>query len=195
MSHWDTLPCVRLPLILALVVVATSWGPKEGADLVGTRAPALSSDIQWLWGGPLTQEELEGKVVLLRFWLIGCPYCKATAPALVELHEEYADQGLLVVGLHHPKSDVARDPEVVRKAAKRYGFEFPVGMDNDWTTIRAYGTGTTFTRFTSLSFLIDREGNIAFVHDGGEFHTGGGKKHADCNAAYQALREKIEQLL
>jgi peroxiredoxin len=173
---------------------AAAWQPAEGKSLIGTRAPQWRG-IQWLQGGPLSLAALHGKVVLLRFWLVDCPFCAATAPALKELSEHYGDRGLVVVGIHHPKAEELQDPAVVAKAAHAFGFTFPIGIDNEWQTIRAYGVGTTFQRFTSVSFLIDREGVIRFVHDGGEFHQGGGPKHAQCNAAYEALKEAIEEAL
>jgi peroxiredoxin len=101
----------------------------------------------------------------------------------------------VVVGLHHPKSEAARDPSLVREAARDLGFEFPVGLDNEWTTVRAYGVGRIFKRYTSVSFLIDRRGIIRFVHDGGEYHPGAEPGHEECGAAYRALESAIETLL
>ena len=100
-----------------------------------------------------------------------------------------------MVGLHHPKSEEARDPARVARAARDFGFTFPVGHDDGWTTVRTYGVGSHFRRFTSVSFLIDRSGIIRFVHDGGEYHPGGGPGHRECNAAYAALTETLESLL
>jgi peroxiredoxin len=170
------------------------WSPREGKELVGTPAPEWR-DIRWVQGGPLSLAKLRGKVVLLRFWLTDCPYCQRTAPALRQLYERYRDQGLVVVGLHHPKSEEARDVDRVARAARDLGFTFPVGIDDGWVTVRAYGVGTHFHRFTSVSFLIDASGVIRFVHDGGEFHEGGGPDHRECNAAYEALEASLRMLL
>jgi peroxiredoxin len=172
----------------------SAWQPGEGRELLGTAAPDWKG-IRWIQGGPLTLAELRGKVVLLRFWLTDCPYCVRTAPALEELWSKYRDQGLMVVGLHHPKSEAARDPEKVARAARDLGFDFPIGQDDRWTTIRSYGVGSHFQKFTSVSFLIDREGIIRFVHDGGEYHLGGGPDHLQCNAAYEALDAAIREAL
>jgi thiol-disulfide isomerase/thioredoxin len=184
-----------LPVLLSLAMEGTaSWEPQEGKDLLGTRAPEWSG-ITWIQGGPLTLASLKGKVVLLRFWLGNCPYCVRSAPALLSLQEQYRDRGLVVVGLHHPKSQEGRDLKWVAGKARELGFDFAVGQDDQWTTIRAYGVGTHFRRFTSVSFLIDRTGIIRFVHDGGEFHPGGGKGHEECTRAYEALKAAIETAL
>jgi peroxiredoxin len=168
------------------------WSPTEGADLVGTPAPEWRG-LRWIQGGPLTLDKLRGKVVLVRFWTDGCQYCRHTAPALRELWQKYRRRGLVVIGIHHPKSEASRDPSAVAAAARDLGFDFPVAADVDWQTVRAYGVGTRFTRFTSVSFLIDRAGVIRFVNDGGEYHTGGGPEHRVCHAAYEALVGAIEQ--
>jgi peroxiredoxin len=180
--------------ILMGAATTTAWLPREGRELLGTAAPEWKG-IQWIQGGPLQIASLRGKVVLLRFWLLDCPYCQRTAPALRELYSKYRDQGLVVVGLHHPKSEGARDVARVANEAKKLGFDFPIGQDDSWSTIRAYGVGSHFERFTSVSFLIDREGIIRFVHDGGEYHQGGGPDHRECNAAYAALEAAIRQVL
>lgn len=172
------------------------WTPREGTELIGSAAPELEG-IEWLSGGPvsLAKARDDGKVVLMRFWLTECPYCTATAPALNEMHERYGERGLTVVGIHHPKSERARDHELVRAAAGRMGFEFAVGIDDQWKTIRAYGVGTAFRNFTSVSFLIDKAGAIRWVHDGGEFHRGGGQDHQRCNAAFKSLLGELDSLL
>jgi len=180
--------------MMLMGVTTAEWLPREGRELVGTAAPEWKG-IQWIQGGPLTLASLKGKVVLLRFWLTDCPYCQRSAPALNEFYSKYRNQGLVVVGLHHPKSEGTRDLARVAGAAKQLGFDFPVGQDDSWSTIRAYGVGSHFQKFTSVSFLIDREGIIRFVHDGGEYHQGGGPDHRECNAAYAALEAAIRQAL
>ena len=184
-----------LTILLALPAgQAVPWEPHEGKSLLGTRAPEWHG-ITWVQGGPLTLESLKGKVVLLRFWMGDCPYCIRSAPALRSLQRQYGNRGLVVVGLHHPKSEKAHDLGWVARKAGELGLDFPVGHDDQWTTIRAYGVGTLFHRFTSVSFLIDRNGIIRFVHDGGEFHPGGGVGHEECNHAYGALQAAIETAL
>jgi peroxiredoxin len=170
------------------------WVAAEGLGLIGTPAPDWR-DLDWIQGGPLELRTLRGKLVLIRFWLIECAFCKATAPALNELHSRFGDRGLVVVGVHHPKSEAARDLERIRRTARDYGFEFPVAHDDSWATARAYGVGTSFKSFTSVSVLVGRDGRIAWVHDGGEFHRGGGDRHRDCNRAYDALVGEIERRL
>ena len=168
------------------------WKPKEGSEIIGTQAPSLSG-LTWLNTEPLDIEDLRGKVVLIRFWLVGCPFCEHTAPALVELYNKYKDEGFIVVGIHHPKSERTKDPELVRRAAERFGFDFPIAQDDNWKVINSYWLDGKERSFTSVSFLIDKQGVIRFVHDGGEFYRS--ESNPDADSAYRAIEEKIVELL
>src|SRR3989337_3248077 len=169
-----------------------NWKPTEGLELIGTKAPSFEG-LNWLNTEPINIEDLKGKVVLIRFWLVGCPLCEHTAPALVELYNKYKNDGFIVIGIHHPKSEEAKDPNLVRRALDAFDFDFPVAQDNDWKVINAYWLGGKKRSFTSSSILIDKNSIIRFVHDGGEFYKS--ENNPDADLAYQAIEEKIKELL
>jgi len=52
-----------------------------GDDRVGVAAPPFRFDA-WLNSEPLSLEDLEGQVVLVRWWTDTCPVCASSAPAL-----------------------------------------------------------------------------------------------------------------
>jgi peroxiredoxin len=149
----------------------------------------------WVNSAPLSLERLRGKVVLVRFWTEGCPYCAESAPALNEFHRRYAGRGLVVVGMYHPKPPREESTQAVARAAKRLGFAFPIALDNDWATLKRWWLSTGDRDYTSATFLIDRQGVLRAIHPGGEFHPGGGPEHAECRRDYEALRREIERLL
>src|SRR5215470_12130911 len=43
----------------------------------------------WLNSNPVQLKDLLGKVVLVRWWTAGCPFCLATAPSLNEFYEQF----------------------------------------------------------------------------------------------------------
>jgi thiol-disulfide isomerase/thioredoxin len=119
---------------------------------------------------PIAPADLRGQVMLVRWFTEGCPYCRDTAPTLVALHDELAPHGLRVIGLYHHKSDEPLDPARVKKLAREdFHFAFPVAIDRDWKTLRAWWP---HDGFTSVSFLVDRRGIVRFVHTGGSYAPG-----------------------
>lgn len=182
--------------------------PTTGAEQLG--APASDFEVEgWIVDGAvvdadaITLADLTGRVVLVRFWTDTCPFCRATAPALVELDRDFRDRGLVVLGLHHPKprprSDTAEPIEDfgrrIARAAHDWGMRFPIGLDRHWRTIDRWWLGDAERSATSASFVLDRQGIIRWIHPGPEFHPGGPDDHDECRADYAKLREVITALL
>jgi thiol-disulfide isomerase/thioredoxin len=177
---------------------------RAGAELVGHAATELLVDA-WLADdrvpGPTSLASLRGSVVVVRFWTDTCPYCRASAPAFVELDRDFRDRGLVVLGLYHPKPrpNAAIDPATledrVARVADEYGFRFAIGLDLQWRTIDAWWLQTGDRDATSATFVIDRAGVIRGVHPGPELHPGGPDDHAACRADYAELRALVESQL
>lgn len=177
---------------------ATFPRSRGGEELVGTHAMPLASDLQWLGGDPLTLDELRGKVLLVRFWTDTCPFCEASAPGLTRLHERYGPEGLVVLGLFHPKPRGAvRDMEAVHARARELGMTFPIANDARWDTLERWWLSSGFgdRAATSVSFLIDARGVIRWIHPGPEFHPDGPQDHEQCRSDYKDAVRAIELLL
>jgi thiol-disulfide isomerase/thioredoxin len=170
-----------------------TWQPDEGAELIGGQAPEFVG-LDWLNCRPLTLSALKGYPILIRFWLTNCGLCQASAPALNYLNETYRPDGLVVIGIHHPKSTDVMERQAVTRAARDLGFNFPVAMDNQWQTIKRFWTGTP-RRFTSSTFLIDRDSRIAWVHPGGKLQLPTRLGGQDETAAGESLLTAVAQAL
>ncbi|MGI9534566.1 MAG: redoxin domain-containing protein [Thermodesulfobacteriota bacterium] len=181
-----------LYLFFLILIISSTYKIVEGADIIGTKAPEFE-DLMWLNTEPISIEELKEKVVLIRFWLVDCPYCSNTAPSLVEFYEKYKDKGFIIIGIHHPKSERTTDNKLVKKRAEKFGFNFPVAQDINWKTINTYWLGDKKRNFTSSSILIDKQGVIRFVHDGGQFFKSDSDLNA--NAGFLEMDKKIQELL
>jgi peroxiredoxin len=174
-------------LMVAMAAAAAGGPPPEGAELIGKPAPAWAVD-EWIGSPPLTLASLRGKVVLVRWFMsTECPYCSATAPALNQLHDDYAARGLAVIGMYHHKRPEPLQPGDVAKWAREFGFEFPVAIDPEWRTLKRWWLDGHKRAFTSVTFLIDRHGIIRHIHPGGRM--------APHTPDYAAMRAKIETLL
>ncbi len=179
-----TAPPKTQPAVAPLVAIGPGADTIDARTIVGKPAPAW--DVDWMGATPIDVAELRGQVVLVRWFTEGCPYCKATAPTLVKLHDELGDRGLRIVGMYHHKSDEPLEPAQVRALAGRFGFRFPVAIDHGWTSLRRWWLDD-HPGWTSVSFLLDRKGVVRFVHTGGSYAP-------DSDEALQ-MRRWIDQLL
>ena len=169
--------------VLLYVLVMTAIAEDE---LIGTLAPELHAS-QWINSEPITLDELRGQVVLIRWWTApDCPFCKASSAALNEWHEKYSQKGLQVLGMYHHKNSSPLTLDLVKGYAQKFGFTFPIGIDKNWDTLRTWWMYEK-RDWTSVSFLIDKEGVIQYIHPGGDYVKG--------DKDYQELENKINSLL
>jgi len=121
-------------------------------------------------------ENLGEKVVLLEFWTYSCFNCQNVQPYLNQWHEEYEDDGLLVIGVHRPEFEFEKDPASVQTAVEEADIRYPVVLDNNSATWDAYDN-----RYWPARYLIDADGFIRYQHFG--------------EGAYEENEEEIQKLL
>jgi len=149
-----------MPLFGAFVMLALS-GSSYAAELA-SRAPAPEFEAKvWFNSPPLSLARLRGKVVLVDFWEYTCINCIRTFPYLRRWNELYAPAGLTIIGVHTPEFGFAKNPANVANAVRRFGFSFPVVLDNDETIWNAFHNAAW-----PADFLIDKDGRIAYMHIG-----------------------------
>ena len=182
--------------IILLILLNINQGllAKEGDELIGKPAPEWGT-LKWMNSHSLKLKELGDKVVLIRWWTETCPFCAASAPALNEFHDTFKDKGLVVIGMYHPKPPGPRHQKALEKAVKRLGFEFPIALDMDWEMLRRYWLAKGRHRWTSVSFLIDKQGKIRYIHPGGEYYKGEDETRTEAERDYDELKELIERLI
>src|SRR5262245_12413311 len=185
-----------LPLALwAHPAPAPANDPDSGKELVGQPAPAWTF-TRWVRGPSHSLGDLRGKVVLVRWWTEGCHYCRNTLPVLEQLRREHPDD-LVVLGVFHPKPEPhdVSDAHILQ-VARELGFDGPIAFDRDWKTLDRYWLAANPDRnWTSVSFLIDRDGVIRWVHGGGEYHPGADPKHQSCDLEFHDLERALSQAL
>ena len=132
----------------------------------------------------ITISEFKGKkVVLLDIWTYSCINCQRTLPYLNEWYKKYEDEGLVIIGLHTPEFAFEKIQKNVAKAVVDFNVKYPVVLDNDFSTWRAYKN-----QYWPRKYLIDIDGYIVYDH-AGEGH------YQETELAIQkALKERAERL-
>jgi|GEM_PF-2172589 len=83
-------------------------------------------ELTSLDGEPITDESLEGRVVVLDFWATWCMPCHASLPTLKTLYEMGQKSGLLTV-----VSVSSERPETVRPVAEKEGMNWVLAQDQN----------------------------------------------------------------
>ena len=140
--------------------------------------------------------DFEAPLTLYRWWTDTCPHCEASLPALDSLRKKYEKRGLKIVGVYHPKppSKTVSEKEVLEGAASRQ-FEGEVVIDMDWSQLKKWWLETGKRSATSVSFLVDSEGIVRFVHPGPVLFPSDEKQFAQENNDFQLLDRAIDTLL
>ena len=142
-----------LCLTLAACMPASQAQPQAAPEFAGIK--------RWINSAPLTLERLRGKVVLVEFWTFECGNCLNVVPHVNAWHRQYAQDGLVVVGVHTPEYETEKVDANVDAAVKRLRIEYAVAQDNDYRTWDAYAN-----RYWPVLYLIDRDGRVVYRHIG-----------------------------
>ena len=112
-------------------------------------APALAS-------AAFSVEKYAGKVVVLDFWASWCVPCRRSFPWLNVMHEKYADEGLVIIGVNL---------DMERADAERFLGEYPAKF-----TILYDGNQELARQFEVVampsSYVIGRDGKLIARHMG-----------------------------
>jgi thiol-disulfide isomerase/thioredoxin len=143
--------------------------PSEG------HLPGFEGATGWLNSSPLSADDLRGKLVLVDFWTYTCINWLRTLSYVRAWSEKYADQGLVVVGVHTPEFPFERDVDNVRQAAKDLNVEYPIALDSAYAIWEAFSN-----RYWPAVYIADEKGRIRHHH----FGEGG---YEECERVVQRL--------
>ncbi len=121
---------------------------------VSFAAPELS--LQNINGKTESLSDFKGNVVLVNNWATWCPPCKAEMPTLAAYYNEHNPEGFTIVAIE------AGEPlESVSQFANDYNLKFPVWLDPNGASLKAFGNGNL-----PNSYVIDRSGTVRYAWTG-----------------------------
>lgn len=145
-------------VLAALLVVVNGCAHEGGTRGVAIGAPAPSYSAELLDGTPVSLADQRGKVVLLNIWATWCKPCREEIPALDQLYQRHAAEGLLVAGV---SIDLPSEKPRVESFARALGATYPLWLDPDdkvSNIFLAIGVPATY--------LVDRTGTLRWRHMG-----------------------------
>ena len=134
--------------------------PSSGLPII-VPAPEFVGLGPWLGSETLSLASLRGKVVLVDIWTYSCINCIRTVPHIQSWWEKFGPDNFVVIGVHTPEFAFEKDVDNVQEAMRRLGITFPVALDNDYDTWKAFNN-----RYWPALYLLDVDGNIRYMHFG-----------------------------
>ena len=125
-------------------------------NLVGSPMPEFTA--QSLVGKPISKQSLEGKIVVMNFWFIGCKPCLAELPALNRLVDEY--QGKEVVFLAFGNSTRKR---TIEEFLPKHKFKYQIITDSERYADMFFANAGGYP----TSMVFDQNGVLRRVSTGG----------------------------
>lgn len=106
--------------------------------------------------GTISSADFDGQVHVVNFWYASCPPCRAEAPDLKALSDEYADVPFLGVNIFD-------NVDIARVFESKYEIEYPSILDAKSASVQlAFATaGAVAPNAVPTTVVIDRQGRVA----------------------------------
>lgn len=106
--------------------------------------------IKTIDGDTIKLKNLTGKVVLIDFWATWCPPCRNSIPFLVQLHNKYEKDGLVIIGVN-----VNEKFEEMKGFLEKENVTYQIGyMNQDLSSLYQVSGIPTFVVFDKKGKLI-----------------------------------------
>ena len=192
----------------ALMALLTVLAPCAGQDQATAGEPVTTGRAGWnnplvnqpfgsmdsiRWATETKWNFADSPLTIVRWWTVGCPFCIDSLPDLVALQEQYEDRGLRVLPIFHPKGRTPTN-EALGKYLADLGYQGVVARDPKWVKLRDLMKRAELDKATSVSFLVDQQGFVRWVHPGPRLHRGP-SEHPVANADFLELQALVDDLL
>jgi peroxiredoxin len=146
----------------ALAVTFLTQGNGKASDSNGTveyqaghRPLAPDFTAASLTGSSISLSSYRGKTVVLNFWGSWCPPCRAEAPTLAVLSQQYSSKGVAFVG-----DDVGDTPSNALAFTRSVGITYPSVSDPSYLIVQKFSQVAPLSD-TPTTVVIDKTGHVA----------------------------------
>lgn len=151
-----TRPFIRSLLFSFTIIVGqlAMLKPAIAAESTTQSAPVFS--LPGESGLQISLQDFQGKVVLVDFWASWCAPCIRSFPWMNSMLEKYGQDGFAVIAIN-----MDQEPELAKKFLQKQNSALTIAFDPKGVVARQYQV-----MGLPNSFLIDRQGLIAYRHVG-----------------------------
>ena len=149
---------VLATVLIGLLALAGCSGESAAVEDTGINAGQYppTFTLPDLDGNSVTLEDFRGSVIVVDLWATWCPPCRVEIPVLIDLYEEYEDQGLVILGVGLDRGGAAD----LAPFAESNGITYPILVGGREVSEAYKVTGIPTT------FIIGRDGRIVAKHVG-----------------------------
>lgn len=139
---------LSIGVLLCLFAYVIFAAIHEKVVQVGDSAPDFSITADN--GSSVSLHNFGGKVLVLNFWATWCPPCIDELPSLNQFQKDFANSGVVVLGV-----SVDKDPKAYKRFLDRVNVSFLTARDPDNKLNAEYGT----FKFPE-SYIINSDGKV-----------------------------------
>ena len=131
-------------VLLTLTLLLLGCGEESRQLVNGQPVPAFRLDR--LESGQLEfPNELQGRVVAIRFWADWCPFCESEMKQLEPVYRKYRERGVEILAVN-----VRQDRDTARAFIDKLNISYPTLLDLEGEVARSYGVMGLPTTFFVL---------------------------------------------
>lgn len=137
--------------------------PAEPTVLIGTPAPPLKV-ASWVQGTPVEKFDAEHAYVV-EFWATWCGPCRTSIPHLNELHEKFADKGLIVIGQDCWERDLSLVEPFIKEMGEKMTYRIALddkSEDDKGAMARTWMEAAGQSGIPT-AFVVDKQQQIAWI--------------------------------
>lgn len=120
------------------------------------RGDRLAFSGQLDTGGTWSSADVDGSPIVVNFWYAGCPPCRLEAPDLEALNQEFADDGVVFIGVN-----IMDQADTALTFAREFGVTYPSLLDVEAGTVRLAFAGEASPNAVPTTLVLDHQHRVA----------------------------------
>ena len=146
-------------LILRHMMMVRHGSAEKEPEALNLPAPELLGGpwINTASGKEINLAGRRGKVTIVEFWTFACGNCLANLAAYANWQKQFADEDVVIIGVHTPETESERVTANVARRVKQLGITYPILVDQEHVNWNRWQVDAWPT-----VYLVDKQGRIRY---------------------------------